>query len=77
METPVKKWQQMSPMQDELAIVESSDSAPQEPELFSALILDSPCSLALEEGSFDDFSIEEEESSSVSQGESSSRSASD
>ena len=42
MKTPVKKWQEMSPMVDELAIYESDLSSPEQPELFHALVGNSP-----------------------------------
>ena len=31
LQTPIKKWQQMSPMEDELAIVESDLSSAEQP----------------------------------------------
>ena len=41
-QTPIKKWQQMSPMEDELAIVESDLSEPEPFELFHSLVGLSP-----------------------------------
>lgn len=42
LQTPIKKWQQMSPMEDELAIVESDLSSVEQPELFTSLVACSP-----------------------------------
>ncbi len=40
--TPIKKWQQMSPMEDELAIFESDISSQEQIELFTSLVGTSP-----------------------------------
>lgn len=41
-QTPVKKWQQMSPLDDPLAIVESESSDSNELELFNELVGSTP-----------------------------------
>lgn len=41
-QTPVKKWQQMSPLEDPLAIVESESSDNNELELFNELVGSTP-----------------------------------
>ncbi len=41
-QTPIKKWQLMSAMEDELAIVESDHSEVEQSELFHSLVGQSP-----------------------------------
>lgn len=63
-QTPVKKWQQMSPLEDPLAMVESESSDGNELELFNELVGSTPSFREeSKEESYEDSSLEEQMSS--------------